>query len=77
VLNQRLATRTWVMGDDYTIADMAIFPWVRNLIERYQAAELVGMADFAHVSRALAAFMARPAVLRGLAVPQRSGTGGG
>ena len=70
VLNQRLATRTWVMGDDYTIADMAILPWVRNLIERYQAAELVGMADFAHVSRALAAFVARPAVARGLLVPQ-------
>jgi len=72
VLNQRLATRTWVMGDDYTIADMAILPWVRNLIERYQAADLVGMADFAHVSRALATFVARPAVARGLLVPQRA-----
>jgi GST-like protein len=72
VLNQRLATRAWVMGDDYTIADIAILPWVRNLIERYQAADLVGMADFAHVSRALAAFVARPAVARGLLVPQRS-----
>ena len=70
VLNQRLATRTWVMGDDYTIADMAILPWVRNLIERYQAADLVGLADFAHVSRALAAFVARPAVARVLLVPQ-------
>lgn len=72
VLNQHLATRTWVMGDDYTIADMAILPWVRNLIERYQAADLVGMADFAHVSRALASFVARPAVARGLLVPQRA-----
>ncbi len=72
VLDQRLATRTWVMGDDYTIADMAILPWVRNLIERYHAADLVGMADFGHVSRALAAFVARPAVARGLLVPQRS-----
>ncbi|OQW88676.1 MAG: glutathione S-transferase [Rhodoferax ferrireducens] len=72
VLNQRLATRTWVMGDDYTIADMAILPWVRNLIERYQAADLVGVADFAHVSRALASFVARPAVARGLLVPQRA-----
>jgi len=71
VLNQRLATRAWVMGDDYTIADMAILPWVRNLIERYQAADLVGFADFAHVARALAAFVARPAVARGLLVPQR------
>ena len=32
VLNQRLEGRTWIMGDDYTIADIAIFPWVRNLI---------------------------------------------
>ena len=72
VLNQRLATRTWVMGDDYTIADIAIFPWVRNLIERYGAGDLVGYADFPHVARALAEFVARPAVQRGLLIPKRS-----
>jgi GST-like protein len=72
VLDQRLATRTWVMGDDYTIADIAIFPWVRNLIDRYGAGDLVGIHDFAHVTRALAAFVARPAVVRGLAIPQRA-----
>jgi len=72
VLDQRLSNRLWVMGKDYTIADMAILPWVRNLIERYHAADLVGMADFAHVSRTLAAFMERPAVVRGLQVPQRT-----
>jgi GST-like protein len=71
VLNQRLANRAWVMGDDYSIADMAIFPWVRNLIERYHAGELVGMQEFPHVARALATFVARPAVARGLVVPQR------
>jgi GST-like protein len=70
VLNQRLATRAWVMGDDYTIADMAILPWVRNLIERYHAGDLVGIQNFSHVRRALAAFVARPAVARGLVVPQ-------
>jgi GST-like protein len=70
VLNQRLATRAWVMGDDYTIADMAILPWVRNLIERYQAGDLVGIQNFSHVGRALSAFVARPAVARGLVVPQ-------
>ena len=53
VLNQRLATRAWVMGDGYSIADIAIFPWVRNLIVGYAAGELVGMAQFPHVSRAL------------------------
>lgn len=72
VLNQRLENRAWVMGDAYTIADIAIFPWVRNLIERYHAGDLVGMQDFAHVTRALAAFVARPAVQRGLTVPQRT-----
>jgi GST-like protein len=71
VLNARLSTRTWMMGDDYTIADIAIFPWVRNLIERYKADDLVGYQDFAHVQRALAAFVARPAVARGLLIPAR------
>jgi GST-like protein len=71
VLNQRLASRAWIMGDAYTIADIAIFPWVRNLIERYEAGDLVGMQDFPHVTRALAAFVARPAVVRGLAIPLR------
>ena len=71
VLNQRLVNRAWVMGDNYTIADIAILPWVRNLIERYQAADLVGFGDFAEVARVLAAFVARPAVARGLLVPQR------
>jgi GST-like protein len=70
VLNQRLTSRPWVMGDDYTIADMAILPWVRNLIERYHAGALVGIRDFPHVTRALADFVARPAVARGLVVPQ-------
>jgi len=72
VLNARLSTRTWMMGDNYTIADIAIFPWVRNLIERYKADDLVGIDDFAHVQRALAAFVARPAVTRGLLIPARA-----
>ena len=69
VLEQRLAGRDWVMGSEYTIADMAIFPWVRNLVEHYGAGDLVGWGDFAQVQRALAAFVARPAVQRGLVVP--------
>ncbi|MDO8458484.1 MAG: glutathione binding-like protein [Burkholderiaceae bacterium] len=71
VLNQRLATRAWMMGDAYTIADIAIFPWVRGLLGFYEAGELVGIQDFPHVTRALAAFVARPAVVRGLAIPAR------
>ena len=72
VLNGRLATRQWIMGDDYTIADIATFPWVRNLIGFYEAGDLVGIADFPHVTRALAAFVARPAVIRGLDIPKRA-----
>jgi len=71
VLNQRLASRTWLMGDDYSIADIAIFPWVRCLLDFYQAGDLVGIQDFANVSRATAAFAARPAVQKGQAIPKR------
>jgi len=72
VLDRRLRGRTWIMGDDYSIADIAIFPWVRNLIGFYGAGELVGIQDFAEVLRVLAAFVARPAVVRGLAIPGSS-----
>ncbi|MBX5462967.1 MAG: glutathione S-transferase N-terminal domain-containing protein [Steroidobacteraceae bacterium] len=71
VLNQRLATRSWVMGEQYTIADIAIFPWVRNLIGFYGAGDLVRIQEFPNVTRALAAFVERPAVARGLEIPKR------
>jgi GSH-dependent disulfide-bond oxidoreductase len=72
VLDKRLTERTWIMGDTYTIADIATFPWVRNLIGFYEAGELVGMANFPHVARALDRFLARPAVARGLDIPKRA-----
>lgn len=72
VLNQRLAQRTWIMGDAYTIADMAIFPWVRGLVGFYEAGALVGIGDFPHVTRALNTFLARPAVVRGIDIPKRA-----
>jgi GSH-dependent disulfide-bond oxidoreductase len=72
VLDKRLADRAWIMGDAYSIADIATFPWVNNLFGFYDAGSLVGMADFSHVLRALAAFMARPAVVTGLGIPKRS-----
>lgn len=71
VLEQRLEGRAWIMGEAYTIADIATFPWVRNLIGFYEAGDLVGMSDFPNVTRVLAAFVARPAVVRGLAIPAR------
>ena len=72
VLEQRLTGRRRVMGEDYTIADIAIFPWVRNLVGFYGAGELVEFERFVQVQRALAAFGERPAVQRGLAVPSKS-----
>jgi len=74
VLDKHLAGRDWMMGADYSIADIAIFPWVRNLVGFYDARELVDFDDFAHVSRVLAAFVARPAVARGLMIPKRDQT---
>jgi GST-like protein len=71
VLNARLATRDWIMGDTYTIADIAIFPWVRNLVGSYNAGELVAIHDFPFVLRSLDHFVARPAVARGLDIPMR------
>jgi len=71
VLDKHLEGRDWIMGADYTIADIAVFPWVRNLVGFYEAGDLVGFADFKHVARVLAAFVARPAVVRGLNIPAR------
>ncbi len=71
VLNQRMVGRQWIMGDTYTIADIAIWPWVRNLVGFYEAGELVGFDTFPEVQRVLAAFVARPAVEKGLNVPPR------
>jgi GST-like protein len=59
------------MGEAYSIADIATFPWVNNLIGFYGAGDLVGIEDFPQVTRVLAAFMARPAVVKGLGIPAR------
>jgi GST-like protein len=69
VLEQRLIGRAWLMGDAYTIADIATFPWVNNLVTFYEAGELVGFAGFPNVGRVLQAFLARPAVARGRSDP--------
>lgn len=71
VLDKHLAGRAWMLGDEYTIADIAIWPWVNNLVGFYGAGELVGFGEFANVKRVLDAFRARPAVQRGLNIPAR------
>ncbi|MBY4637025.1 glutathione S-transferase N-terminal domain-containing protein [Sphingopyxis sp. XHP0097] len=68
VLDERLATRAWVMGDDYSIADISLLGWVRNLIGFYEAAEIVRFERFGNVRRWLDAGLARPGVQRGLVV---------
>ena len=66
VLDARLATRDWVMDDGYSIADISLLGWVRNLIGFYEAREIVGFDRYAHVQRWLEQGLARPGVQRGL-----------
>jgi GST-like protein len=72
VLDKRLEGREWLMGDEYTIADIATFPWVRNLVGFYGAGELVEFDRYTNVKRTLATFVERPAVKKGLEIPKRS-----
>ena len=71
VLDGRLKEREWLMGDAYSIADIATFPWINNLIGFYDARELVGFDEYPEVARVLARFVARPAVVAGLDIPKR------
>lgn len=71
VLETRLGGRDWIMGDEYTIADIAMLGWVRNLIGFYGAGELVQYDELKHVPRWLERGLARPAVDRGLNIPTR------
>lgn len=71
VLELHLRDRAWIMGDEYSIADIATFPWIGNLIGFYAAGELVGIDSYPQVLRVLQAFTARPAVARGGNIPKR------
>lgn len=71
VLDAHLKSKAWLLGDDYTVADIAVFPWVNNLVGFYGAREIVGYDDFPEVDRVLQSFLARPAVQRGLRIPAR------
>ncbi|PVE21627.1 glutathione S-transferase [Microvirga sp. KLBC 81] len=72
VLEKRLEGRQWVMGDEYTIADISLLGWVRNLIGFYGAGELVGYDTLKNVPTWLDRGLDRPAVQRGLEIPKRT-----
>lgn len=69
VIDRQLARHAWIGGEEFTIADIATFPWINNLLTFYEAGELVGAADFTHVAAALERFLARPSVQTGLKIP--------
>ncbi|WP_187969772.1 glutathione S-transferase N-terminal domain-containing protein [Aquibium microcysteis] len=71
VLETRLDGRTWIMGDDYTIADLAIFPWVRTVKEFYGAGAVTGLDTSVNVLAWLERCMARPASQAALNIPAR------
>ena len=71
VLDGRLEGRDWIMGEQYTIADIAMLGWVRNLIGFYEARDLVEFDTLKNVPAWLERGLARPAVQRGLEIPKR------
>lgn len=75
VLDRRLAESAYISGDDYTIADIAIFPWYGGLVKgwQYGAAEFLSVQDYKNVQRWADVILARPAVKRGRMVNRMSG----
>jgi GSH-dependent disulfide-bond oxidoreductase len=71
VLDAHLATRKWMMGDDYTIADISIVGWIKTLTTFYMAADITGYDKLTNLPRWYADMMARPAVARGVDIPKR------
>ncbi len=71
VLEARLQGRDWIMGDEYTIADITTFPWVRGVDVFYGGREVLELESFPAVMAWLDRALARPASQRGLNVPKR------
>jgi GST-like protein len=71
VMESHLAGRQWFVGDEFTIADISMLGWVRNLVGFYGARDLVDFDSFKHVPLWLERGLARPAVQRGLNIPKR------
>ncbi len=72
VLETRLDGRQWLMGDEYTLADIATFPWVRGVRDFYEAGDLVGLDKMTNVTAWLDRAIARPASQKGLNIPPRT-----
>ena len=72
VLDERLAGRDFVMGDSYSIADIAIWPWVRVLDTGYKAKDVLELDHLANVTRWFEACSTRPASQVAINVPPRS-----
>ncbi len=68
VLDNQVNQQAWIVGNEYSIADIAIVGWVRNLITFYEARELVDFDSFKHLAAWLERCLAREAVQRGLAI---------
>jgi len=73
VMDAHLAGKQWFMGDEYTIADISMFGWVRAVVGFYGAREIVEFDKLHHVPGWLERGLARPAVQRGLDIPKRPG----
>ena len=73
VLETRLEDRDWIMGETYTMADIAIFPWVNAMRGFYDAGETLKLAEFGRVMSWLDTCLARPAVKRGMTIPEKDG----
>ncbi len=75
VLNRRLAETTYLAGEEYTLADIAVFPWYGGMVKGvlYEAAEFLAVHEYAHVQRWADAVGARPAVRRGRMVNRLTG----
>lgn len=71
VLDRRLTGRQWIMGDDYTIADIALLPWMRSLTGFYEAGELVGIDNFPAVKDWMERGLSRPAMVKAFNIPAR------
>ncbi|MGK0230277.1 MAG: GST-like protein, partial [Gammaproteobacteria bacterium] len=71
VLEQQLSKTEFIVGDQYSIADIAIFPWLRGARDFYNASDDFRMPEFIHTMAYLDHCLQRPAVQRGLVVPAR------